>query len=118
LIKAEDIKAMDAKLRAIRNNRSKQGISKLEVPTNPHDDPKTCQHWRTVDLPDKILSLLRKRNQAHFGQAKGTPFTLGTLKEDFDFEGATQTSNLVLEGDYTNDETDAITSAVIKFARK
>jgi hypothetical protein len=119
LIKAKDIKAMYAKLRAICNNRSKQGISKLEVPTNPHDDPKTCQHWRTMDLPDKILSLLCQPNQAHFGQADGTPFAvLGTLKEDFDFEGATQTSNLVLEGDYTNDETNAITSAVIKFARK
>jgi hypothetical protein len=95
LIKAEDIKAMYAKLRAIGNNCSKQGISKLKVPTNLHDDPKTCRQWRTVDLPDKILSLLCKRNQAHFGQAEGTPFTMGTLKEDFAFEGATQTSNLV-----------------------
>jgi hypothetical protein len=118
LIQAEDIKAMYAKIRALRKNQSRQGITKLEVPLNPTDDPKTCRQWRTVDLPDKILALLRKRNQDHFGQAEGTPFTVGTLKQDFDFEGSTQTSEMVLEGTYTNAETDKITSAVIAFARK
>jgi hypothetical protein len=79
LIKAEDIKAMYAKLRAIRKNQTRQGIAKLEVPVNPDDDPKTCRNWRTVDLPDEILTLLQQRNQAHFGRAEGTPFTVGTL---------------------------------------
>jgi hypothetical protein len=59
LIKAEDIKAMYAKLRAIRKNQTRQGIAKLEVPVNPDDDPKTCRNWRTVDLPEEILALLR-----------------------------------------------------------
>jgi hypothetical protein len=40
------------------------------------------------------------------------------MRQDFDFEGAKETSELVLEGDYTNEETNRITSAVIKFARK
>jgi hypothetical protein len=118
LIKSEDIKAMYAKIRAIRKHQSRQGITKLEVPVNPDDDPKTCTQWRTVDLPDEILLLLRKRNQSHFGQAEGTPFTVGKMRQDFDFEGAKETSKLVLEGDYTNEETNRITSAVIKFARK
>ena len=118
LIKAEDIKAMYAKIRAIRKHQSKGGITSLEVPEDPDEDPKTCTHWRKVDLPSEILTLLWKRNQEHFGQAKGTPFTVGTLRQDFDFEGATQTSELLLEGAYTNEETDAITSAVIRFAQK
>jgi hypothetical protein len=118
LIKAEDIKAMYAKIRALRKNQSRQRISKLKVPLDPNEDPKTCRQWRTVDLPDKILNLLRKRNQTHFGQADGTPFTVGTMKQDFGFEGANQTSELVLEGTYTNAETNAITSAVIAFSQK
>jgi hypothetical protein len=118
IIKAEDIKAMYAKIQAIRKHQSRQGISQLEVPVNPDDDPKTCTHWQTVNLPKEILALLRKRNQEHFGQAAGTPFTVGTLRQDFDFEGATQTRELILEGKYTNAKTDAITSAAIKFAKK
>ena len=118
LIKAEEIKAMYAKIRAIRKNQSKQGISALQVPADPDDDPKTCTQWRTVDLPEEILELLRKRNQAHFGQAEGTPFTLGTMRQAFDFTGSSHTSELVLNGEYTNDETDAITSALIRFSKK
>ena len=49
LIKSEDIKAMYAKIRAIRKHQSRQGITKLEVPVNPDDDAKTCTQWRTVD---------------------------------------------------------------------
>jgi hypothetical protein len=113
LIQAEDIKAMYSKIRALRKNQSRQGITKLDVLLNPNDEPKTCRQWRTVDLPNKILALLR--NQEHFGQAEGTPFTAGTLKQDFNFEGLTQTSEMVLEGTYTNAESDKITFA---FARK
>jgi hypothetical protein len=118
LIKAEDIKSMYAKIRAIRKQNNKQGITTLEVPVTPTNDPKTCTQWQTVDLPEEILDLLQQRNQSHFGQANGTPFTVGTMKQDFDFEGATHTSELVLEGEYTKEETDAITSAVIRFAKK
>jgi hypothetical protein len=118
LIKAEEIKAMYAKIRAIRKNQSKQGISTLEVPIDRDDDPKMCTHWQTVNLPEEILELLQKRNQAHFRQAKGTPFTIGMMRQAFGFAGSSHTSELVLNGNYTNEETDAITSAVIRFSKK
>eukprot|EP00957_Ditylum_brightwellii_P092169 7017075-Ditylum_brightwellii.AAC.1 len=48
------------------------------------DNPKTANYWRTVDTPKEVAFYLKLRNCLHFGQAKGTPFTVPPLSEEFD----------------------------------
>eukprot|EP00957_Ditylum_brightwellii_P091364 6956460-Ditylum_brightwellii.AAC.1 len=45
------------------------------------DNPKTANSWRTVGTPKEVAFYLKLRNQLHFGQAKGTPFTVPPLSE-------------------------------------
>ena len=51
------------------------GITRIEIPTDPNDDPKKCTEWQTIDVPTDILYHLQTRNRQHFGQARNTPFT-------------------------------------------
>jgi hypothetical protein len=42
-----------------------------------------------IDVPTDILNQLQQRNQKHFGQAKGTPFTIPPLSDDLGFTSMT-----------------------------
>jgi hypothetical protein len=71
-------------------------------------DPKVIAEddskWRTVELPADIMHYLQLRNRLHFGQAQGTPFTVSPLRELINWEASTKTSDLILEGEYSNTE--------------
>ena len=49
----------------------------------------------------------------HFGQAHGTPFTVPPISEAIDFGASTVTAELILSGDYSNPDLDAITKLLI-----
>ena len=100
LRKAEAIKRMFQKLQTLRQTRKRGGITRLEVPYNPSDDPKTCTHWKVIDVPTEILDQLQRRNQKHFGQAHGTPFTTPPLSDDLGFTSMTPSGTLILNGQY------------------
>jgi hypothetical protein len=87
LQKGEAIKNLFDKLRRLRITREKTGVNRLEIPTNPDDDPYQCEDWQQIDVPTEILAQLRQRNRRHFGQAHGTPFTVPPLSEDLGFLG-------------------------------
>jgi hypothetical protein len=74
------------------------------------DDKPFC----IMTLPDKITKYLTARNQRHFGQAQGTPFAVGPLAELITWQADTDTAELILQGDYTNDELDDITQLLLK----
>jgi hypothetical protein len=102
---AEEIKAMYRKLRFIRQDSPQQsGLSRIEVPTNPNDDPKKCNDWTTIDTPAEMTKYLLERNQKHFGQAQGTPFTIPPLSVSVNFSASTQTSDLILTGQFEDEE--------------
>eukprot|EP00957_Ditylum_brightwellii_P048816 3703764-Ditylum_brightwellii.AAC.1 len=61
------------------------------------DNPKGAQHWRTVKTPQEIAFYLKLRSRLHFGQAKGTPFTVPLLEEEFDWAVNSRYSKMVLE---------------------
>eukprot|EP00957_Ditylum_brightwellii_P081846 6226173-Ditylum_brightwellii.AAC.1 len=44
------------------------------------------------------------QNKLHFGQAQGTPFTVPSLSVEVDWEVNSVMSELILEGNYTNEE--------------
>jgi len=56
---------------------------------------------------------LRDRNRSHFGQAQGTPFTLPPLSDDLDFDGATSSAEMILDGTYDSTSMADITRLVI-----
>jgi hypothetical protein len=81
LLKAERTRQLYCKLWKIRNV-SKQGITKLEVPSDPSWlDYKQCKEWITITLPKDIEAKLRQRNQLHFGQAFDTFPTVTPFSE-------------------------------------
>ena len=112
--KGEEIKAMYAKLRFIRKDSNQgSGISTLQVPLDPSDDPKTCTAWRTVESPEAITTYLLERNQKHFGQAHGTPFTVEPLASVVDFNASTTACEAILFGTFSGESIDALTQLFI-----
>ncbi|KAI2502879.1 hypothetical protein MHU86_11548 [Fragilaria crotonensis] len=98
--KAEDIKQLFRKISGVRNNKVRRGVTRIEIPLHPAHDPKTCTEWRQVEVPTEIVRLLQERNRKHFGQAKGTPFTVPPLLDDLGFRGDRPLSQRILEGTY------------------
>ncbi|KAI2503535.1 hypothetical protein MHU86_10917 [Fragilaria crotonensis] len=111
--KAEDIKQLFRKISGVRKNKLRQGVTRIEIPLHPDDNPKMCTEWRQIDVPTEIVRLLQERNRAHFGQAKGTPFTVAPLLDDLGFCGDRPSSTRILDGTYqlrTNDDDDDYSS--------
>ena len=116
IAKAEEMKELHAKLRFISNNGESKtaGLTRLEVPKDPGQDPKSCSDWMVVDTPEEITRFLLERNKKHFSQAQGTPFTLSPFNVQVDFGATTESCELMLSGDYTNEDVDDLTSLVIQ----
>ena len=64
--------------------------------------------------PRRNQLLLVLRNCRHFGQAHGTPFTKLPLSQKIDWGANSITSDLILEGNYTDDDIDEFTRMVIE----
>ena len=117
LKKAEAIKKLFQKLQNVRRTRQRGGITRLEVPVNPDDDPKTCLHWKVIDVPTEILHHLIHRNRKHFGQAQGTPFTVSPLSDDLEFTSMTQSGTCILNGQYDTAHLDKAVQLLIQHLR-
>lgn len=89
-----------------------QQLDRLEIPAawpasetpledlSSLEDPKKAENWRTITDPHEIERYLLLRNQLHFGQAQGTPFTVFPLAEELDWGGSTSVADDILEGRY------------------
>ncbi|OEU15138.1 hypothetical protein FRACYDRAFT_239817 [Fragilariopsis cylindrus CCMP1102] len=134
------LRLIEKKIRAFRRlnfQRKKTidggGISRLQVPTSwptaeeydeeteyNLEDPKTVDkdetsQWREAKCPKEIEFLLRLRNQRHFGQAEtdGTPFTTESMKHKFNWNASTNEAELVLQGEYEDEEITEITRLML-----
>ena len=67
-------------------------------------DPTDKSLWKEVNCPKEIVFYLRLRNQRHFGQAAGTLFTSPSMSREFNWNATTEVAELVLEGDYDDEE--------------
>jgi len=114
LKKAEAMKRLFQKLQRLRQTHVRGGITRLEVPNDPNADPKTCTQWKVIDIPTEILSQLQQRNQKHFGQAQGTPFTVPPLSDDLGFTSMTPSGQLILNGQYDAAHLDASVQLLIQ----
>ncbi len=100
LQKSEDIKQLFMKLQVLRTPHHRQGVTRIEIPLHPGDDPKACQEWQQVEVPTEVVYQLQQRNRAHFGQAHGSPFTVAPSVDQLGFCGDGSSSEDVLKGVY------------------
>jgi hypothetical protein len=70
--------------------------------------------WKMITLPDEINYYLLLRNQRHFGQAQGTPFTIAPLSDDVDWTASTPELEDILAGAYDTSNLDHLVQAVLK----
>ena len=116
--KSEDIRHLFGKLRSIQRTQEGQGVTRLEIPIHPDVDPKSCTEWQQIDIPDQSLGdHLIKRNQYHFGQAHGTPFTIPPLSDQLGFNANTAASHDILTGQFDSTHLDANVQLLIRHLR-
>ena len=102
LKKAEEMRQLFQKLQTLRNARKNSGITRIEVPVQPDEDPKKCTDWQIIDVPTEVLQHLQRRNRKHFGQAKNTPFTSAPLAQELGFTSNTAAATAILQGQYNS----------------
>ena len=94
--KAEELTKTYRKLKILRDPTSTNGITRILITTNPDNNPKTCTDWTEINILEEITTNLLQYNQMHFGQAKGTPFTIAPLDTEVNFSGTTIYCQLIL----------------------
>ena len=127
IIRAESQHKVYCKIKYLRNQDcSTFGLSSLKIPknTSPADTeaiktlPDTEIYWETITIPEEIERLLVQRNQLHFSQAEGTPFTRPPFQVEVGYKADGFAADLILSGqiDYPNAST--ATSLLIKHLQK
>lgn len=71
-----------------------------------------------METPQEIAFYLKLRNRLHFGQAKGTPFTIPPLEEEFDWAANSRYSEMVLEGTYSNSKLSFLKNNLLDHCKK
>ena len=94
----EKVKRVCDKIKAARTKGQPHGVTRLEIPSTPSADPKTCIDWQTIDITTEIAAHFQQRNRQHFSQAHGTPFTIDPLACDLGFCGDSPTADTILSG--------------------
>ena len=118
LQKAEAINQLFSKLRSLQQIQQKTGVTRIEVPSPSDADPKTCNSWVQVDIPDEVAKHLLTRNQRHFGQASGTPFTTHPLNTDLGFDGQAPAAEEILYGNYEYGGCDPNVKTLIRYIKQ
>jgi hypothetical protein len=67
-----------------------------------------------ITLPAEIDYYLMERNRRHFGQAHVTAFATAPLANLINWQANTDTAELILHGNYTNDELDDVSQLLLK----
>jgi hypothetical protein len=49
LKKAEELRKLFLKIKMLRQTKNRSGITRIEVPSDPNEDPKACIHWKSID---------------------------------------------------------------------
>ena len=82
------------------------------------DLPDTEEEWEKITVPREIERLLLHRNQHHFGQAEGTPFTKHPLQADVGYKGDGIAADMILRGNIEYASIPTATSLLIRHLHK
>ena len=116
---AEFISSVHRKIKTQMKQSVRERITRVEVPIDPLDNPRTCTQWKVVDVPSDVLDVLQKRNRVHFGQAHGSPFTIDPLVGTFGYGGTSLAARQVLNGNYDFDTiTDTSVAVILKHLKQ
>jgi hypothetical protein len=85
-------------LRRVFGKNKTSALSSIIVPGK---EPET---WDRIYDQNQITITLIERNQKHFGQAHGTPFTVSPLKNWLGYHGTSISADAVLRGELAPDE--------------
>ena len=85
-------------LRRVLGKTKTGALSSIMV---PGDEPDT---WDRIYDQNQITDTIIERNQTHFGQAKGTPFTVSPLENWVGYHGTSKSADAVLRGELPPDE--------------
>ena len=106
LRKAEELQTLFKKLRSARKDGVRKGVARIEIPSDPNADPKSCTEWVQIDVPTDVLHHLQQRNRNHFGQAYGTPFTIPPIADHLGYRGDGWAATQILDGTYDGSQLD------------
>ncbi len=98
--KAEDIKALFRTLKLLHAPDARKGVTRIGIPLHPEVDPKLCTEWQQIEIPTEVLFHLLRQNRKHFGQAKGSPFTIPPIADDVGYCGDGPSAEQILNGTY------------------
>ena len=87
LQKAEDVNQLFQNLKVLRAPNQRQGVTRIEKPLHPGEEPKLCHEWQQIEVPMEVLFQLQQWNRMHFGQAHGATFTVDPLVNQNGFCG-------------------------------
>eukprot|EP00957_Ditylum_brightwellii_P151918 11568757-Ditylum_brightwellii.AAC.1 len=82
------------------------------------ENPNKAKVWQLMEILQEIMHYLTFWNRLHFGQTRGTPFTIPPLSIEVDWVANAITSELIVEGPYTNEEIDALTLKLLEHCKK
>ena len=108
----EKSRQLALKLKSVRATQATVGMTRIEIPVHPEQDPKMCTEWQLIDIPSQVLHHLQQRNRKHFSQALGSPLTVPPLSTDLGFTGAGAAVPSILQGQYTLAQGDDQTPAL------
>jgi hypothetical protein len=113
----------------IRGKSQHSSLNTVEIPDtwpapdqsgdwcDPKAHDKQGKLFRQLTIPSEIEYYLMERNRRHFGQAHGTPFTQAPLADLLNWQADTDTAELILHGEYNNEELDDVTQLLLKHCK-
>ena len=114
------------KIQFIRQSGHTKGLTTIKIPRDPavtsdermKELPDNDSTWKTVRIPEEIEKLVLERNQRHFGQAEGTPFTQNPLSMDVKYNGSGLQAEAILEGTYDTTSLEEPTAKFIQHLQR
>ena len=95
--RAEAMERVWMKCRVARGLK-KGGLSHIEVPTNPNDNPRTCTDWTTVDDQAEMVDHIQSHLGKHFAQSANRTLTTPPLDVTMKFSATCEMANSMLQG--------------------
>ncbi len=123
IIRAESQQKVYQKINYLkRQGNNNLGLSSIKIPRHVSITdtekikklPDTTEEWETITVPEEIERMLLQRNQNHFSQAHGTPFTTDPLQATVGYKANGYSVDLILSGSYEESTLTPVTSLLVK----
>eukprot|EP00957_Ditylum_brightwellii_P192904 14688087-Ditylum_brightwellii.AAC.1 len=101
------------KIRFTDRKRINGSLTSLQIPSSWLETTEDVSSVKEVENPKTAME-----NRLHFGQAEGTPFTIPPIKHEVDWAANSITSELILNGEYSNEELDDLAKKLLNHCKR